>query len=92
MEGLKGDFVDLWVVSHSCGCMQMSHEERETIFSCSVYASDCFFADLTVLDAFTMYCVISQQNDTMLSLLGIMLDMFAILLLSLACRIFFFFI
>lgn len=38
-----------------------------------------------------MYCVISQQNDTMLSLLGIMLDMFAILLLSLACRIFFFF-
>lgn len=90
MEGLKGDFVDLWVVSHSCGCMQRMRKRNNFQLQCLCVR--LFFADLTVLDAFTMYCVISQQNDTMLSLLGIMLDMFAILLLSLACRIFFFFI
>lgn len=65
--------------------------KKEKQFSAAVFMRQTFFADLTVLDAFTMYCVISQQNDTMLSLLGIMLDMFALLLLSLACRIFFFF-
>lgn len=64
--------------------------KKEKQFSAAVFMRQTFFADLTVLDAFTMYCVISQQNDTMLSLLGIMLDMFALLLLSLACKIFFF--
>lgn len=62
MEGLKGDFVDLWVVSHSCGCMQMSHEERETIFSCSVYASDCFL--LTSLCWMPSLCTVLSVNKT----------------------------